>query len=89
MEAHLGHAITLADFARLAGMSRSHFSRAFRTTTGMPPHRWHLNARIRRAQALRGYYAIWDIDPTGIVPVGPGGLHLSGRHHRGRLRTAA
>jgi AraC-like DNA-binding protein len=51
-EAHLGHAIKVADFARLAGMSRSHFSRAFRTTTGLPPHRWHLNARIRRAQEL-------------------------------------
>jgi AraC family transcriptional regulator len=52
MEAHLGDAIQLSDFAQLAGMSRSHFSQAFRTTTGMPPHRWHLNARIRRAQEL-------------------------------------
>jgi AraC family transcriptional regulator len=52
MEAHLGDPIQLSDFAQLAGMSRSHFSQAFRTTTGMPPHRWHLNARIRRAQEL-------------------------------------
>jgi AraC family transcriptional regulator len=52
MEAHLGDAIQLSDFAQLAGMSRSHFSRAFRTTTGMPPHRWQLHARIRRAQEL-------------------------------------
>jgi len=52
MEAHLCHAIKLTDLARLAGISRSHFSRVFRTTTGMPPHRWHLNARIRRAQEL-------------------------------------
>jgi len=51
-ERHLGHTIRLTDFARLMGMSRSHFSRAFRTTTGIPPHRWHLNARIRRAQEL-------------------------------------
>jgi AraC family transcriptional regulator len=52
MEAHLGDAIQLSEFAQLVGMSRSHFSQAFRTTTGMPPHRWHLNARIRRAQEL-------------------------------------
>jgi len=52
MEAHLGDAIQLSDFAQLVKMSRSHFSQAFRTTTGMPPHRWHLNARIRRAQEL-------------------------------------
>jgi AraC family transcriptional regulator len=52
MEAHLGDAIQLNDFAQLAGMSRSHFSQAFRATAGMPPHRWHLNARIRRAQEL-------------------------------------
>ena len=51
-ERHLGHTIKLIDLARLAGMSRSHFSRAFRTTTGIPPHRWHLNARIRHAQEL-------------------------------------
>jgi AraC family transcriptional regulator len=52
MEAHLSDAIQLSDLARVAGMSRSHFSQAFRTTTGMPPHRWHLNARVRRAQEL-------------------------------------
>jgi len=52
MEAHLNETIQLSDFAQLAGMSRSHFSQAFRTSTGMPPHRWHLNARIRRAQEL-------------------------------------
>jgi AraC family transcriptional regulator len=52
METHLGDAIQLSDFAQLVGMSRSHFSQAFRRTTGMPPHRWHLNARISRAQEL-------------------------------------
>lgn len=52
MEEHLSDAIQLGDFARLVGMSRSHFSQAFRATTGIPPHRWHLNLRIRRAQEL-------------------------------------
>jgi AraC family transcriptional regulator len=52
MEAHLGDAIQLSDFAQLAGMSRSRFHQAFRATTGMSPHRWRLNARICRAQEL-------------------------------------
>jgi AraC family transcriptional regulator len=48
----LGDTIQLSDFAQLVRMSRSHFSHAFRMTTGMPPHRWYLNARICRAQEL-------------------------------------
>ena len=52
MEAHLCETIQLSDFARLTGMSRSHFSQAFRRSTGMPPHQWHLSERIRRAQEL-------------------------------------
>lgn len=35
-----------------AGLSQSHFSRAFKASTGMAPYRWQLDARIRRAQAL-------------------------------------
>lgn len=50
IEARLSSAIKLDDVARLTGLSTSHFARAFRRSTGMPPHRWHLNARIRRAQ---------------------------------------
>jgi AraC-like DNA-binding protein len=52
MQEHLCDPIQLSDFAKLTGMSRSHFSQAFRRSTGVPPHRWHLNARIQRAQAL-------------------------------------
>ena len=37
----------------------------------------------------RGYYAIRDVNPTGIVPLGPGDLHLTGPHDRGRLGAAA
>ena len=37
----------------------------------------------------RGYYAIRDVNPTGIVPLGPSDLHLTGPHDRGRLGAAA
>ena len=52
LEAHLPERVELADLAALAGLSQSHFSRAFKASTGMAPYRWQLDARIRRAQAL-------------------------------------
>ncbi|WP_349435577.1 AraC family transcriptional regulator [Pararhizobium sp. A13] len=52
LEAHLPQRIDLANLAALAGLSQSHFSRAFKASTGMAPYRWQLDARIRRAQAL-------------------------------------
>ncbi len=52
IEAHLADPIKVDVLARLAGLSASQFTRAFRRSTGVPPHRWHLNARIRRAQQL-------------------------------------
>ncbi len=52
MEAHLADAIHLKELAALAGLSLSHFQRAFRASFGMSPYRWHLNARLRRAQGL-------------------------------------
>jgi AraC family transcriptional regulator len=44
--------ISLSVFARNCCLSQSQFARAFRTSTGVPPYRWALNARIRRAQEL-------------------------------------
>ncbi len=50
IEARLSSTIKMDEVAQLTGLSTSQFARAFRRSTGMPPHRWHLNARIRRAQ---------------------------------------
>jgi AraC family transcriptional regulator len=50
IEAQLSSPIKTDELAGLAGLSASQFTRAFRRSTGMPPHRWHLNERIRRAQ---------------------------------------
>jgi AraC family transcriptional regulator len=52
LDAHLPGRVDLAHLAALAGLSQSHFSRAFKASTGMAPYRWQLDARIRRAQAL-------------------------------------
>lgn len=52
LDAQLPKRIELVQLAALAGLSQSHFSRAFKASTGMAPYRWQLDARIRRAQAL-------------------------------------
>jgi AraC-like DNA-binding protein len=40
------------DLARAAGLSRAHFSRAFRQAFGEPPHAYLLTRRLERAAAL-------------------------------------
>jgi AraC-like DNA-binding protein len=49
---NLAQRVSLADLASLAGTSQSHFCHAFKATTGLPPHRWQLEARVRQAQAM-------------------------------------
>jgi len=44
--------LTLADLARMAGMSTFHFAREFKRTTGTPPHQYLIKFRVERAKAL-------------------------------------
>lgn len=44
--------IPLAALAELARLSPYHFSRSFKLSFGMPPHRYHANRRIERAKQL-------------------------------------
>jgi len=44
--------IGLDDLAHGCGLSRSHFARAFKATTGMTPMQWLLGQRIERAKDL-------------------------------------
>src|SRR4051812_5865391 len=43
---------SLSEPAALCGLSRSYFIRAFKQITGLPPHRWLLSQRVKRAQEL-------------------------------------
>jgi AraC-like DNA-binding protein len=52
MDVHLDKEITIAQLAHECGLSPSQFARAFRQSTGFPPHRWLLRRRIERAQEL-------------------------------------
>jgi AraC family transcriptional regulator len=51
-EANFTEDISLQELARLVGLSQSQFARAFKASTGAPPHRWVVMARIKRAQEL-------------------------------------
>jgi AraC family transcriptional regulator len=50
--AHLTGATPLAEIAAACGLSSDHFARAFRRSTGLPPHSWLLQARVERAMTL-------------------------------------
>jgi AraC-like DNA-binding protein len=52
MDASIGERIPLARLAAECGLSVRHFARAFRQSTGVPPHRWLLRLRVERAAEL-------------------------------------
>jgi AraC family transcriptional regulator len=52
LESDLGGTLSLQQIAAEFGLSVSHFSRAFRISTGLPPHQWLLQQRIKAAKQL-------------------------------------
>jgi AraC family transcriptional regulator len=44
--------VTLAELAKLAGLSPFHFARSFRKATGTSPHQYLIRLRVERAQEL-------------------------------------
>lgn len=52
LSANLSGGILLTDLATACNLSVRQFTRAFRQTTGMAPHRWLLQRRIEKAQDL-------------------------------------
>ncbi|WGD50226.1 AraC family transcriptional regulator [Bradyrhizobium sp. CB1650] len=52
IDASLSSKITLGDLAAIAGLSRMHFASQFRVATGVRPHEFLLQRRIRRAEQL-------------------------------------
>jgi AraC family transcriptional regulator len=54
LSAHLDGSIPLQEVARECHLSMSHFSRQFRRTTGLPPHKWLLTRRIEVAKEKLG-----------------------------------
>jgi AraC family transcriptional regulator len=52
IEQHLAEEVSLPELARVVRLSPYHFARAFRTSFGMPPHRYHMARRMNCAEEL-------------------------------------
>ncbi|WP_315758981.1 MULTISPECIES: AraC family transcriptional regulator [unclassified Bradyrhizobium] len=52
LESELGGKLSLQQIAVEFDLSVSHFSRAFRISTGRPPHQWLLHQRVERTKQL-------------------------------------
>jgi AraC family transcriptional regulator len=52
IHAHLGEAITLDELAASVGLSRFHFARRFRRSTGTTPHDFVLRQRVDQAKTM-------------------------------------
>lgn len=50
--ANLAHDFPVQQLAMACGLSRSHFTRAFKISTGLPPHHWLMHHRVSRAQQM-------------------------------------
>ncbi len=44
--------IRLQELAELTDLSQSYFSHAFKAATGLPPHQWHMKARMRKVEQM-------------------------------------
>ncbi|RWO43958.1 MAG: AraC family transcriptional regulator [Mesorhizobium sp.] len=69
IDAHCLGRIRLADLAALTGLSETAMSHAFKAATGVPPHRWQMQARVDRAKAMmaRDAASLGDIaEATGF-----------------------
>ncbi|WP_046115961.1 helix-turn-helix domain-containing protein [Aquincola tertiaricarbonis] len=52
LEDRMPKKVELSALAELAGLSQSHYCRAFKVSTGLAPYQWQLQARIERAKDL-------------------------------------
>ena len=52
LESKMPEKVELETLAKLAGLSQSHFSRAFKASTGLAPYQWQLQSRIETARNL-------------------------------------
>lgn len=52
LSASIDKEVSLSQLAEACGLSVRHFGRAFRQSTGVPPHRWLLKKRVDKAKTL-------------------------------------
>jgi AraC family transcriptional regulator len=62
IEEHVSERIPLAALAHLVRLSPCHFSRMFKQSLGMPPHRYQINRRMEHAKLLLAERAVSVIE---------------------------
>ena len=67
LHVHLADEVTLADLAKLAGVSAPHFCRAFAESTGVSPHRYQIALRLEQATQLLASPALSIADVGSAV----------------------
>jgi AraC family transcriptional regulator len=82
LEANLDGKLSLEQIAAEFDLSVSHFSRAFRNSTGLPPHQWLLRQRVEAAKRLM---TVRDL-PLSEIAISAGFAHQS---HFTRVFSAA
>jgi AraC family transcriptional regulator len=81
LQVHLADDVGLDELAALVGLSVYHFCRAFKVSTGLPPHRWRLVRRMERAQELLTSSAL-DITLIGAAVGYEDSAHFSNAFRR-------
>jgi len=66
IEEHVNERIPLAALARLVRLSPCHFSRVFKQSLGMPPHRYQANRRVEHAKLLLAERAV-SVTEIGLM----------------------
>ena len=52
VEENFARNVRLEELAAITGLSQSHFSHAFKASTGLAPHQWQMKARVERAKQM-------------------------------------
>jgi AraC-type DNA-binding domain-containing proteins len=90
LEAHLHNnlhrTVSVAELARVTGLSESWFSRVFKATTGQPPIRWIAAQRVRAAQRMIGDGSAMPLADVALATGFADQAHLSRafRRHVGK-----
>ncbi|WP_338701499.1 AraC family transcriptional regulator [Bradyrhizobium sp. 26S5] len=82
LDSDLGGELSLQQIAAEFGLSVGHFSRAFRSSTGLPPHQWLLRQRVKAAKQLMTVREL----PLAEIAISAG---FANQSHFTRVFTAA
>jgi transcriptional regulator GlxA family with amidase domain len=84
--------VPLGQVAEKCGLSVRHLARAFRQSTGVPPHRWLLDCRVKRAKELlpNSTLSLSDVAlACGFGDQSPSHVHGDGSPESRRMASSA